>query len=89
MMNFNYDGNKYKFCRVENEYGHKVDTLCLMESTNGLETVGESRLHPNDANKFNKALGKIIAFSHCLQNLDFNRQYRLNAMAEFKKVLYQ
>lgn len=76
-------GYKFKFFRVPNDNGHKVNTVCEVYIPGHAQVVLDvfvaesiALLHPKDACRFDKKLGKIIALGYALKELPITRKAR-------------
>jgi hypothetical protein len=94
---------KFKFFRVDNDKGHRVDTVCqifpsgltdkylrknLVDNKFPQPLVeGEAFLHPKDSGKFDKVLGKRIALAHAFRAAR-NHHSELDFTREERKEIF-
>lgn len=69
---------QFRFIRIKNKTGSKVDTLCLVKFKQyprlGWAFGAKARLNPID--KFNKAEGKRVALLYTLDKLGADKNYK-------------
>lgn len=85
-MYLDIDNVRFRFIRVPNKQGQKVDTICQVKPKQwpavGWANAGYARINPQDLKegRFNKATGKIVAMSHALDSMDMSFEFGSKAM---------